>query len=144
VQFDTATRFFRVYSKPLVSSYALFSIKRMTDPNLGEHRSADQPKRLQGSERRKRSNCLRCMVALRRCARLLTPKRQQIDAKPLCREPSESEPSNRRDKPVSRDDGNRPVSGFKKERWNYERTDFGLADRRERRLNHPEFKTSNY
>jgi hypothetical protein len=84
------------------------------------------------------------MVALRRCARLLTPKRQEIDAKPLCRATSESEPSNRRDKPVSLDYGNHPVSGFKKERWNYERTDFGLADRRERRLNHPEFKTSNY
>src|SRR5258708_9541409 len=33
---------------------------------------------------------------------------------------------------------------FQEERWNYERTDFGLADRRERRLNHPEFKANTY
>jgi hypothetical protein len=52
------TRFFRVYSKPLVSSYPLFSINRMTDPNLGESLRAIDP-------------CL----PLRRCARLLTPKR---------------------------------------------------------------------
>src|SRR5260370_13980435 len=33
---------------------------------------------------------------------------------------------------------------FQEERWNYERTNFGLADRSERRLNHPEFKAHTY
>jgi hypothetical protein len=37
----------------------------------------------------------------------------------------------------------RPAGGFNK-KMNYERTDFGLADDRERRLNHPEFKTNTY
>jgi hypothetical protein len=37
-----------------------------------------------------------------------------------------------------------PAGRFQEERWNYERTDFGLADRRERRLNHPEFKANTH
>jgi hypothetical protein len=55
-------RFFRVYPKPLVSSYPPFSINRMTDPNHCDT-SVDQPNRLQASARRKRSHWLRCMVA---------------------------------------------------------------------------------
>ena len=38
----------------------------------------------------------------------------------------------------------RAVSGSQVERWNYERTDFGRTDRRERRLNHPEFRAITY
>jgi hypothetical protein len=37
-----------------------------------------------------------------------------------------------------------PGERFQEERWYYEETDFGLANRRERRLNHPEFKASTY
>jgi hypothetical protein len=43
-----------------------------------------------------------------------------------------------------RDNGDRPVGGFKTERWNYERTDFYLADQHERCLNHPEVKAITY
>ena len=57
-----SSRFFRVYPKPLVSSYPTFSINRMTDPNHCDT-SVDQPNRLQASARRKRSHWLRCMVA---------------------------------------------------------------------------------
>ena len=96
-----------------------------------------------------RSNSVRAIdqcLSLCRCTRLLTPKLQQTDANPnlFVANPANRKLSNRVWQACQPRERQPPGGRFQEERWNYERTDFGLANRRERRLNHPEFKANTY